>query len=349
MQTRMEKQRKIKKRRSLLLQNILSGVLLLALFTGGVVGYSGSKLGSFLNEVGSDDTEIDIAKATEVTKDLKELKPFAALILGIDIDLAGTSRSDTIILASVNPAEESMQLLSIPRDTLITLPNGQIEKINAAYTMGGPRLTMQLIEQRFQLPIDFYATMEFNGLVDLVNAVGGITVDSEFAFTEKSHINRNHIIQITEGEQRLDGTEALGYARMRKQDPRGDFGRQDRQKEVIEQILYELVSFRTFTNLTGIMDAIQPYLKTNATSSQMLEIAGSYHPVMQNVNHLALDGEAGSAYFPHYGLNVYIWEPYPESVERVAEQFRVHLELEELSGNATEDLLEIKPIEPSID
>lgn len=320
----------IRKRRKRIFENTLGILILLAILLGGVTGYYGSKVVSFLDGISeTNKNEDDELVSEELLKQLVDSKPFAALILGTDVEEDGLSRSDTIIVVTVNPEEGSMKMVSIPRDTLITLPDGTIEKINAAYSTGGGDLSKRMIGDMFDIPIQFYATMDFRGLVELVDAVGGITIDSELEFTEDNYVDYSNPIVIKKGKQILDGAEALGYARMRKKDPRGDFGRQDRQKEVIVEILNQLVSLNTVTNLSNILNSIQPYLKTNASSNQMLAMAGNYTGVLNDIEQLTLEGVAGEAYFPHYGFNVYVWEPYQESLWEVSHELRVHLDLEE--------------------
>lgn len=327
-QMRSEKNihKKIKRKR--ILETIFSIVILLAIFAGGATGYYGSKLVSFLDGISSDTADPTDPDTLQVTKRIEDLEPFSALILGTDVEDGGTSRSDTIIVATVNPKEESLKMVSLPRDTVVTLPNGVTEKMNAIYAVGGPILTREMIGEYLDIPIEFYATMDFKGLVELVDAVDGITVDSDLAFTVSNFVNPSNRIEIKEGVQTLDGAGALGYARMRKEDPRGDFGRQDRQQEVIIEVLNELVSFNSITNITNILSSIQPYLQTNATSGQMLGIAGNYSSALNDVEQLQLEGLARNEYFPHYGLEVYVWEPYAESLAEVQHELRTHLELE---------------------
>lgn len=319
------------KRRKKVFQTILAIFILLAIVFGGLAGFYGSKLLSFLDGIsGSPEEEVvDDEETNRLSQQLEDAEPFAALILGTDVEEEGKARSDTIILVTVNPDKESMKMVSIPRDTLVYLPSphNTVEKINAAYSAGGPRLTRDMVSDMFDIPIDFYATMDFRGLVELVDAVGGITVDSDFAFTENNFVDSSEPIQIQEGLQTLDGAEALGYARMRKQDPRGDFGRQDRQKEVVVEILNELVSFDTVRNLDDILNAVEPYLTTNASPGQMFSIASNYSDALNHVETLSLDGIAGNEYFPHYELVVWVWEPYEESLQEVSNELKEHLGL----------------------
>lgn len=332
--------KKVNKKR--LIESLLGIFAILAIILGGVTGYYGSKVVSFLDGISMDEA-VETPEAIEITKQVREAKPFSALILGVDVEDGGASRSDTIIVATVNPRTESMKMVSIPRDTLVELPNGTMEKMNAAYATGGARRAREMVGEFLDIPIDFYATLDFRGLIELVDAVGGITVNSDLAFTESNYDDPSNPIRIEKGIQELNGAEALGYARMRKKDPRGDFGRQDRQKEVIAEVLKELVSFNTVSNLPGILNAVQPYLQTNARSSDILSIAANYTTTLTNIEQLTITGSDGSKYFPHYGLDVYVWEPFDSSLEEVQQELQEHLSDDQTSTpeirSATEENL----------
>src|SRR5690625_181671 len=336
---RSEKHMMKKKKRKRIFETILSILILLSIVAGLATGYYSSKIKSFLDNI-SVEEDGDNQETVENTQQLKDLEPFSALILGVDVEQDGASRSDTIIVATINPDSEDIKMVSIPRDTLITLPNGVDEKINAAHSMGGPVLARQMVSSYLDIPIDFYATMDFDGLIELVDAVDGVTVDADFAFTQSNYRDSSDPVRIVEGEQELNGEEALAYARMRKKDPRGDFGRQDRQQEVIIGVLDKLSSFNTVTNLSTILESVQPYLRTNATSGQMLSIASNYSNAVTDVERLTLEGYADYMYFPHYNQEVYIWQPYNESLVEVQDELKEHLGLEtseEEAENASEN------------
>lgn len=337
--------KKLKRKR--IFETILSILILLAIVLGGLTGYYGSKVVSFLDSISSDTEMVDEEEMIQMTQQLEDLEPFSAIILGTDVVDQGAARSDTIIVVTVNPKEESMKMVSIPRDTLTTLPNGVTEKINAAFAIGGPLLAREMIGNFLNIPIQFFATMDFRGLVELVDAVGGVTVDSELAFSESNYMDPGHPIQIKEGIQDLDGAQALGYARMRKKDPRGDFGRQDRQREVIIEVLDELVSFRTITNLTNVLNAVEPYLNTNATSKQMLAIAGNYSGATANIEQLEMEGADRREYVPQYGHELFVWEPFEESMAEVQHELRVHLELEEPEEERMDSESKIETADPA--
>lgn len=328
---RSYKYQKKQRSKKIFLETLLSLTLLFAVFLGAVSGYYGSKVLTFLDNI-SENTIENEPETLENTQQLKSLDPFSVLILGTDIEEDGIVRSDSIIVATINPTTESMKMVSIPRDTFVTLPNGRDEKINAAYATGGPFLAREMVSDYLDIPIDFYASLNFDGLVELVDAVDGVTVNSERAFTEGAEF-------IGKGRQELDGDAALAYARMRKKDPRGDFGRQDRQKEVIVGILEKLNSAQSIPRLTSILDSVSPYLKTNASSDQMIEIALNYHPALNSIEQLTLEGEGDSLYFPSYGKNLYIWRANDEALTQTSNQLKRHLgiQLYPLTTNSSDN------------
>ena len=324
----VKKQRLVKRR----IETVLSIVILLSMIVGGITGYYGSKVLSFLEDISADE-EVETTESIQITQQVKDKEPFTALILGVDVEDSGVSRSDTIIVATVNPKTESMKMVSIPRDTLVYLPDGTMEKMNAAYATGGATRASEMVGEFLDIDIDFYATLDFRGLIELVDAVGGITVDSNLAFTENNYDDPSNKVRIEKGLNNLDGAEALAYARMRKKDPRGDFGRQDRQKEVIVQILNKMTSFNSISNLPSILSAVQPHLKTNARSNDILAIASNYMGTLNNVETLSLNGYDDRKYFPHYGFSVYVWHPYEDSLEEVQQELKDHLEATEVQSS----------------
>ena len=324
----VKKQGQVKRR----LETFLSIVILLSMIVGGITGYYGSKVLSFLEDISADE-EVETTESIQIAQQVKDKEPFTALILGVDVEDEGASRSDTIIVATINPKTESMKMVSIPRDTLVYLPDGTMEKMNAAYATGGAARAREMVGEFLDIDIDFYATLDFRGLIELVDAVGGITVDSNLAFTENNYDDPSNKVRIEKGLNNLDGAEALAYARMRKKDPRGDFGRQDRQKEVIVEVLSELASFNSLSKLPSILTAMQPHLTTNARSNDILSIASNYTSTFNNVENLSLNGYDDREYFPHYGFSVYVWHPYEDSLAEVQQELKDHLDATEVQSS----------------
>lgn len=315
---RSDRHRKKRWKRSLF---IFLMVIFLSLLAG--VTYYATSIYQFLDEVTMSDGASPSMNEEKLL--IEEKKPFSILLLGMDMDINLSSRTDTIMVATINPDSNDMKLVSIPRDTLVETNFGFTEKINAMYTYGGIDLMTTEVEKILDIPISHYAILDFKGLAELVDVVGGIQVYSDLEFTESNSLNYNEPIEIKEGLQTLNGEEALGYSRMRKQDPRGDFGRQERQQQVVEALLDELLSLNLLTNFNPILEATSPYLKTNLTGNQMLSLAMNYRDAVNDIDTYQIAGEDRIEYFPHYGLNVYTFIPFEESLEEVSEDLQDHL------------------------
>lgn len=325
------KSTKKKKNRYVWTKRILIALaVFLPLGFGILAGYYGHQLQSFFTEIQGEEQEPELGHG--VTDEmLRNGQPFSVLLLGVDEREGDVGRADTMMVATVNPEQGNVKLVSIPRDTLIELSgtNGQLDKINATYAYDGTPYVIETVEDYLEIPITFYAQINFQGLVDLVDAVGGITVDSDLAFKVQDSEENSNAIEIKVGVQQLNGEEALGYARMRKEDPRGDWGRQERQREVIQSLMNELISLKTFANFNPILRAIAPNLETNLQPNQMWAVARKYRHTAQNIDTLTLDGAADYIYFPAYGQEVYVWVPHEEVLTSIQTELQTHLELDE--------------------
>ncbi len=164
------------------------------------------------------------------------------LVVGSDAraGLAGR-RTDTIMLLHVGSGPNL--LMSIPRDSLVAVPDHGTTKINAAFAYGGPKLLVRTIEQNTEIRVDHYVEIGFTGFVKLVDAVGGITICPKTAMQDKLAE-----LDIPKGCQEADGKTALGYARSRHTQTLGDIGRAQHQREVVSAIGDEVVSWKTVVN-----------------------------------------------------------------------------------------------------
>lgn len=151
-------------------------------------------------------------------------------------------RTDTVMLLYTAPNGHSA-ILGFPRDSYVKIPGHGRNKLNAAYSFGGAPLLIRTIEENTGIRIDGYLEVGMLGLVDMVDAVGGIQVCPKRDYKDKdAHLD------IRKGCQQVDGVTALAYARMRKSDPRGDLGRMERQREVISQVVQQSMHPLTFIN-----------------------------------------------------------------------------------------------------
>lgn len=151
-------------------------------------------------------------------------------------------RTDTMMLLYTAPDGKSV-ILGLPRDSYVEIPGRDKNKLNAAYAFGGAPLLIETVEHNTGIEIDGYVEIGMLGLVDMVDAVGGIEVCPEAPMKDKdAHLD------IPAGCQELDGVTALSYARMRKSDPKGDIGRMERQREVIGKVVGRALSPMTLIN-----------------------------------------------------------------------------------------------------
>ncbi|WLR41499.1 LCP family protein [Bacillus carboniphilus] len=249
--------------------------------------------------------------------------PVSILIMGVeDYSTGGTSgRSDSLMLATFNPDDTSMNILSIPRDTRVELAEeGTMEKINHAYAYGGKENTIETVENFLDIPVDYYVTINFEAFKEIVDGVGGITVDVPFDFTEISD-DGMEILKFSEGAMKLDGREALAYARMRKQDPLQDIGRIERQKQVVMAVVDKLTSVNTLLRIDKIAGAVGDNVETNLKVSDAIGFYQKYSNFnSSNIETLTLEGQPNNT---DYHLDYYIANE--EALEELKKELKSHL------------------------
>ena len=233
-------------------------ILLFAIIT--VAGtYFASKIN---NTISSITQSVGNRTEEEANEIINNARPINILLLGIDNGAYGRTeedgRSDTMLLLTVNPTTKKSQLLSIPRDTYTEIVGtGSYDKLNHAYAYGKAHMVINSVEKLLDTTIDFYVQINMEGLIEFVDAVGGIEVTSPLTFTYE---NRTFVEGKTEV---LDGTSALKFARMRYDDPDGDYGRQKRQRIVIGKLVEKLMRLSSVTNFEQIMNAVSKNVKTD--------------------------------------------------------------------------------------
>lgn len=279
-------------------------------------------------------TELDRDKSKYRDKEVEINKdPFSVLIMGIEDYSSGgeNGRTDTLIVATMNPKEKTMKMLSIPRDTLVYYDHlGYESRINHAHAYGGKEMTIEKVEELLEVPIDYYTTVNFEGFKNIIDVVGGVEVEVPFDFTEKSDVD-NSTLRFTEGPMKLNGEEALAYARMRKQDPRGDFGRNDRQKQVIQAAVSELLSPENLFKVDKIAKEVGSNVQTNIRVSEGIGLSKLYAGFnSSSVENLTLEGEDDSS------TGAYYFIPYEESILEVRSALKTHLEIEKATAKNEE-------------
>jgi polyisoprenyl-teichoic acid--peptidoglycan teichoic acid transferase len=184
--------------------------------------------------------------------------PLNVLVLGVDTrpdDEQMGSRTDTIMLVHVVPKTGDVKLLSVPRDLYVEVEPGEKDRINAAYNYGGIDETINAVENYSGVPVDHYATIDFEGFEKVIDAMGGVRVDvGEGQFPEKWRMG--------EGVQRLNGHKALIFARYRGT-PGADLDRMQRQRELVAALRSEALRWNTVKTLPEIMKVMDENVETD--------------------------------------------------------------------------------------
>lgn len=222
---------------------------------------------------------------------IKKGKAFSVLILGTDTGSLGrhdTGRTDTMIVATVNPTTKRVTLTSIPRDLQVKVSGSAnaYDKINSAYTYAGVTGAINTVQNTLHVPIDFYLLVNMGGLKKIVNALGGVTVKATLTF---KYGNAN----VVKGQTyTLNGAQALDYSRMRDDDPLGDYGRQQRQKQIITAIIQKAVSVGSLSKFKSLLSAIESNMKTDMTYNDMITIETKYKAAGSTIKSYVLQGES---------------------------------------------------------
>ena len=213
---------------------------------------------------------------------LEQKRPVSILLLGTDTGALGRDykgRTDTMMIMTLNPKTKTTTIVSLPRDMKVNLPGYpqySPAKINAAYTYGGVKESINTIQNHFNIPIDYYVLVNMGGLEKAINQVGGVDVKSPLTFDyEGAHF--------TKGETyHLNGSKALKFSRMRYDDPEGDYGRQQRQRLVITALLKKSVSYKTVLN-RSFLRSVSDSSQTDLTFNDMIRLARSYRDTNEHI------------------------------------------------------------------
>ena len=208
------------------------------------------------------------------------------LLLGVDTgDLGRTEhgRSDVMMLLTVNSSTEVITVTSIPRDSYVMIPGYYMDKINHAYAFGGAELSMQTVENWFDISIDNYIVVNMAGLKEIVDAVGGIDVVSPSTFTISGY-------DFVEGvETNLDGDKALAYSRERYTSG-GDYGRQERQRQIVQSLISKMASFDSILNFQNVFATMSSNIETDLNFLDLVQLFADYRQLATNIEFYQLSG-----------------------------------------------------------
>lgn len=289
---------------------LLSGFIVFIVLLAGGLGYA-YNLYNQVNQAASKMHEkIDWVGSGNQKEKIEQKKPLNILLMGVDERTGDKGRSDSLILMQLNPENDSMTMLSIPRDTRVEIAGrGKMDKINHSYAFGGTKMTVETVENFLDLKLDYYIKVNMEALSEIVDALGGITVDNNLTWSDEGYYKKGYVYK--KGEINLDGPKTLGYVRMRHLDNNGDFGRQARQRQVINAIVDKGASVSSINKVDNILEVLGDRVKTNMTFSEMKDIQSGYSGARKNKKTLELKGSGSKI------DGVYYWVPSDESVNSI--------------------------------
>ncbi|MDM8098787.1 LCP family protein [Oceanobacillus oncorhynchi] len=272
---------------------IVGGIILFfILVVGGGAFFVWNQVGKVVESMHSPlERDNDPERQDEINRLYSDSDAVNILLLGVDERDGDVGRSDTMILLSLNPRTDSMLMLSIPRDTYVNISDRGMDKINHAYafgeaaqTGGGTELSVETVEEAFDLPIHSYVRVNMEGFQQGIDALGGVTVQNSTAFSQDGH-------DFSEGNLTLNGEEALSYIRMRKEDSRGDMGRNERQRNVIVAAMDEAASFSSITKAGNILDILGNNVQTDLDMKRLQTLFTDYSGTRNNVETMEIEGD----------------------------------------------------------
>ncbi|WML59043.1 LCP family protein [Neobacillus sp. PS2-9] len=319
--THLMSQKKRKSRKKRFFMWIILPLLIVAL---GGTAYATFILKKAESVVNKSYKPVDVASKREVKVD-PSMDNISILLIGVDTSKSREKiygdavRSDALLVATLNIKEKSVKLLSIPRDSYVYIPGkDKFDKITHAHAYGGPKMTIETVQEMLDIPIDYYVKVNFYAFIDVVNALDGIDVEVPYAISEKDSEDHHDAIRLKPGFQTLNGEQALALARTRHKDT--DVMRGMRQQEIIKAILKKALSIQSFSKHTDVIEAVGDNMQTNMSFKDIKSLmdyglAGSG----LKIDTLNLKGEDA------YINRIYYYKLDDESLEETKNILKAHL------------------------
>lgn len=254
--------------------------LLLLMGLGGIGFYAYRVLGSYdYNPIEDDDTTLGIEQTDQQLSE--EITNIA--LFGVDSRAGESSRSDAMIILSVDPKRGKVKMSSLMRDAYVSIDDHGMTKLCHAYAYGGPELAIKTINQNFQMDIRDYATVNFNQMANIIDAIGGVELDVTEGEMEEAnkalweYCVFNDLIwddyKFTKpGVQNLNGPQAVAYGRVRKGGTGGDEARTGRQQEVLEAMMNKVLDMSAL-KYPALAAKLMPMLETSLSAKELLSLA----------------------------------------------------------------------------
>lgn len=268
---------------------IIKSVLVFLMFV--VIFAAGFLLLNFFKNQDTDGEIFDISKDKE----------FMFLLAGVDSTGEDTgTRTDTLMLVNVNKDKNTIDMISIPRDSYVSI-RGSMDKINAAHSYGGIDLTMEVVRDFLGINLDKYFVISFDAVIAGINALGGMDVEVSNEVASA--------MGISPGIRKMRGDEVLAYVRFRKGYQNADLGRINTQQDFMKQFIKEATKVENISKLPSVYKAMKPYIKTNIGLKNLSYLALDFKSVdPSNINSIRLEGEpfnaGGISYFKVYSNSI---------------------------------------------
>lgn len=254
---------------------------------------------------------LQISEKRKQVETIEEKRSISVLLLGIDRQGGEQGRSDSMIVMTLNPETDEGAMLSIPRDTKTDIVGrGVRDKINHAYAFGGAEMAMDSVEALLDIPIDYVVEADMDAFTEIIDTLGGITVMNNFAFSTDGYT-------FPIGEVELNGESALSYARMRYEDPNGDFGRQERQRAVVTAIVEKGRTDFSVDTVTRLLEVAGNHAKTNIEFNELVTLSTDYMKSFRNASILRIEGTGGVE-----SDGIYYWNPDSASLTDVQNELK---------------------------
>ena len=268
---------------------------------------------------------------------------FNILISGIDTagDISNVGRSDVNIVLTINPKTKQILMTSIPRDYYVQLYNttGYKDKLTHA-GIYGIDMSINTIEELLDININYYFRVNFTTLENIIDAIGGVDVYSEYSFV--SYIGS---YQFYKGYNHINGNQALGFARERKTLPEGDISRAKNQQAVIDGIIRKLTSFSSITKYSNVINSLKDTFQTNMTDNDITSLIKMQlnDNASWNITSNVLSGTGASEYtYSYKGQKLYVMIPDDSSVNDAIDLINQVVSGQMLDGSYDKEATDIK-------
>ncbi len=193
------------------------------------------------------------------------------LLVGIDNSVDGTRRADTLMIANINPYTKYIGIISVPRDTRLPIDGHELDKINSAYAYGGIKLLRKSLSNYLQIPIPYYIEIDLQGVINIIDQLGGIEMDVEKRMHYVDHAGDLYI-DLQPGRQLLDGKRAMQYVRFRH-DETGDLGRIKRQQKFMSVLGKKMADVGVVFRVPRLIHQFSKHVRSNLSSGEVISLS----------------------------------------------------------------------------